>query len=474
MIIIFMLIGAGGAAVASLVSTPIYTSTTRIFVSVAPSALATPGDLVQANNFAIQKVASYVAVVPSERVMAVVVDKLGLSVTPRELAEHVTASTALNTVILDITASDTNPQQAALIAEGVSSAFSDIVINELESPAGGGPGPVKVEIIQAASIPTDPSEPQTLLNIALGALAGFMTGLVIAIILMLLDSRVHKLADAARITGRPILGGIGRLSRSSASRITMVAEPRSDQAESYRSLRTALWADGLGTSGATTLLVTSSVDGEGKTSLVANLGIAFAENSASVLLIDADLRAPGLTDVFRMTPSAGLGDVLAGRATLDSAKRRTDDGLVDLLSAGAPVANPSEMLGSQAMAQLLLDAKSRYDVIILDSPPLLPVTDAAVLSTAVDSVMMIAAAGTVTRNDLRASVAILRNIRANVVGVAVTKLPRKGPDSYRYARFGSEAIDSESMVHPESYVVDQRSGVNRRSGVNQRSGGSAE
>ncbi|MGL4340279.1 MAG: polysaccharide biosynthesis tyrosine autokinase [Rhodoglobus sp.] len=445
MIVVFMIIGCGAAAIVSSTVTRSYTSTTRLFVSVSSSAIATPGDLVQANNFAIQKVASYVSVIPSERVMSAAIERLGLEMTPEELAAKVSASTSANTVILDIRATDPNPQQAASLVTGVAEAFSDIVINELESPQGGGPGPVKVEVIQPASLPTSPTQPQPVLNVAIGTFAGFAIGLVIAVVIFLLDPRVHKLSDAARIAGSSILGGIGRARRGLRKDTALLRSPHGHQAESYRSVRTALHAQGLGGPRNSTLLVTSSVSGEGKTSLVVNLGVAFAQNNARVLLIDADLRHPGLAAAFGLRPAPGLGEVLAGEVTLESATRKDRDGIVDVLGAGSPVSAPSEVLGSTAMTALLEQVRSRYDIVVIDSSPLLPVTDAAVLSTMVDTVIMVAATGTVTKDELRASTALLRNITAKFVGLVVTKLPRKGSDSYRYARYGSEAIDAISV-----------------------------
>jgi capsular exopolysaccharide synthesis family protein len=437
LIVVMTLLGVGGGAGASVLTTPQYESTTRLYVAIQTSESTTAGDLAQGSSSAQQKVRSYVEIVSSPRVLNPVIDELGLEITAAQLASRITATSPLNTVIIEITTTDPDPTRAADMANLVAASFSDVVVNDLESPLGGGPSLVKIEPFAEAVAPAAPSSPRTALNLALGLLIGLAAGLGLAVLRTALDTRVHGPLDVEHITDRPILGGISTDPEARKRPLIVHVDPRNPRAESFRALRTNLQFVNLD-AGSKSLVVTSSLPGEGKSTTTANLAISLAETGARVVIIDGDLRLPKVADYMGLEGAVGLTDVLIGRATLsDVLQQWGPRGALFVLAAGRVPPNPSELLGSQAMQRLLIALEKEFDYILIDAPPLLPVTDAAVLSKITGGAVVITAAGRVKRGELQAALRSLENIGSKVVGVVMTMLPIKGPDSYGYGSYGA-------------------------------------
>jgi capsular exopolysaccharide synthesis family protein len=212
--------------------------------------------------------------------------------------------------------------------------------------------------------------------------------------------------------------------------------PQSPRAESFRALRTNLQF--VGTHATTrSFLVTSAMPSEGKTTATANLAIALAESGTRVLLVDADLRRPRVADVMGIEGAVGLTDILIGRAEIDDVVQPWGRGGLDLLAAGSIPPNASELLGSEAMRALLDSLSSAYDVVLIDAPPLLPVTDAAVVSKLVSGVLVVAAANRTRGQQLSLALDSLDRIDSKVLGVILTMLPTKGVDAYGYGSYGA-------------------------------------
>ena len=171
---------------------------------------------------------------------------------------------------------------------------------------------------------------------------------------------------------------------------------------------------------------------EGKTTTVANLAIALSETGSRVIVVDTDLRLPRLADVLGLEGVVGVSDVLLGKASLADAVQPWGRGGLDVLPAGTLPPNPSELLGSNRMADLLTELARHYDHVLLDAPPLLPVTDAAVLSRLADGAIVVAAAGRSTRGQLTAALEMLTALDATSFGVVATMLPATGPQAYGY------------------------------------------
>ncbi len=454
LILSFTLLGAAGGAIASILTPVQYESTTQMFVAVAIEPGSTSGDLVQGNNFAAQKVASYVAVVTSPRVLDPVIKELGIDTTADELARQVTATVEPLSVVIEVDALGDTPEAATDLARAVSASFTNVVVNEIEKPIDGSPSPVKVEILQPAVVPEDPALPQVPLNIAIGLAVGLVAGVLLAIALGFSDRRVHSRAELETLTDRPVLGGIVADPHAKRRPLIVQEDPRSARAEAFRTLRTNLQFVGI--EGQTkTLVITSSVPGEGKTTTAANLAIVLAENGASVLLLDADLRAPRVAKYLGLEGAVGLTDVLVGRFPLADVVQSWGPGHgLHVLPAGRIPPNPSDLLSSKGMTDLLSTVSNQYDYVLIDAPPVLPVTDAAVLSRVASGVLLVVGAGRVKENEVRATLDALETVGSTPVGVVLTMLPTRGPDAGPYGAIGTYALKEDKVqLAPEEAVI---------------------
>lgn len=447
LILLTTLVGVGAGALASFLTPPTYQTSTQLYVSVRTSENAATGDLVQGTTFARQIVASYVDIVDTAIVLEPVVDDLGLDLTARQLSGKISATSPLNTVLIDITVSDRDPQLAADIANAVGTSFTAVVQDELESPAADGTSPIQITTVQPATAPTTPVSPRTPLNLALGALLGLALGVGIAVLRVVLDTRIHSAHDIEQITEKPLLGGIAFDPDASERPLIVHADPKNPRAESFRSLRTNLQFLQAGEGGTRSFVVSSAGPAEGKSTTTANLAIALAETGARVALLDGDLRLPKVATYMGIEGAVGLTDVLIGRVELVDALQRWGRTRLYVLPAGQVPPNPSELLGSAAMDQLMRALREHFDYVLIDAPPLLLVTDAAVVSKKTDGVVLAAASGLTKKQALHGAVRTLETAGAELLGVVVTKLPTKGPDSYGYGdySYGGYGIDSGEL-----------------------------
>lgn len=449
LILASVLLGISAAAAYSLIVTPKYEATTELYVSVRAGDGSATGDLVQGTNFARQAVTSYVDVVDSAIVLDRVIEELGLEQTAGELEEAVEASSPLNTVLIDITVTDSDPERAAEIANATGRNFAEVVVNDLEKPDGDAASLVKIETIQPAVVPESASSPNVPLNLALGGLVGLALGVGIGVLRTVLDTRIHSLHDIEQVTDKPLLGGIALDPDAKKRPLIVHADPRNPRAESFRSLRTNLQFVNV-EGGARSFVITSAGPGEGKSTTTANLAISLAETGARVALIDGDLRLPKIADYLGIEGGVGLTDVLIGRAELADVLQKWGRGQLYVLPAGRIPPNPSELLGSAAMDRLLKMLTEKVDYVLVDAPPLLLVTDAAVVSKLAGGAILIAASGSTRKPQLAAAVRALDAIGSRLLGVVVTMLPTKGPDSYGYGEYTyGMTHELESAMHSD-------------------------
>jgi capsular exopolysaccharide synthesis family protein len=446
LILSFLLVGLLGGALAAILTPVQYSSSTRLFVAVQIAAGSSSGDLVQGNNFAAQKVMSYLDVATSPRVLNPVIDSLGLDDTAEELAEDVTATVEPASVIIEMAALSDTAESATELSAAVAASFADVVVNQIEAPADGSASPVKVEVLQPAVPSEYPEFPQVPLNLALGGALGLMAGLVVAVALGLTDRRIHGRSDIERVTAVPVLGAITIDPQAQKRPLVVAQQPRSIRAEAYRTLRTNLEFVGVNDR-AHTVVITSALTGEGKTITLANLAIALTDSGSTVALIDADLRMPRLAEIMGLDGTVGLTDVLIGRAQLADALQPwgRSDRLV-VLPAGRIPPNPSELLGSRPMAALLNSLAAEYDYVLIDAPPVLPVTDAAVIGRLTAGTLLVAAANMVKEQELQAAVRALETAGIKPLGIVATMLPTRGPDAQVYGSYGDLPMKESETV----------------------------
>ncbi|MCS5723239.1 polysaccharide biosynthesis tyrosine autokinase [Herbiconiux sp. CPCC 203407] len=430
-IVTLTLLGVALGAAYSLLKTPEYQASSKVFVSVQSS--GSVSDLTQGGSFVQNQVKSYADIVTTPVVLQPVIASLGLTGDVNKLARQVTASSPVDTVIVEISASDTDPRRAAEIANAVASSFQSTVA-ELVPPNAEGIEPVKVTVLQQAVIPGSAYTPNVPLNIAFGGLIGLALGIAAAVLRETLDNRIHNERDVEAITDAPIIGGIAYDARTPQNPLIVKDDPRSPRAESFRTLRTNLQFVNVGES--RSFVVTSSIPGEGKSTSAANLAIVVALSGQRVLLVDADLRKPKVASYLGLEGAAGLTDVLVGRAQPNDVIQRWGETNLYVLPAGRIPPNPSELLGSKAMVALIASFENSFDTVLFDAPPLLPVTDAAILTNNTSGALLMVAAGRAHKAHVRGAITTLANVGAKVAGIVITMLPTKGPDSYGYGRYG--------------------------------------
>jgi succinoglycan biosynthesis transport protein ExoP len=305
-------------------------------------------------------------------------------------------------------------------------------------------------IVDAARKPTVPTEPDIPRNLTFALALGLATGVGLAFVMEALDNTVRTPEQAQAISGLPslgviplgsLIGEVGNVARltvaasKEAVELVTQARPQSQMAESYRALRTSLLLTSIGAP-PKVILVTSSLPQEGKTTTSMNTAIVLAQKGSRVLLIDADLRRPSVHKALGMGPRTGLSNVLTGSAPLHQViVRSTLIPTLYILPAGTPPPNPAELLASTNMRDVLNELREQYDHIVIDTPPTLSVTDAVVLSTCADSVVLVIRSGQTTRQALRRSRDLLVRVNARIAGVLLNAADLKSADYYYYYEY---------------------------------------
>ena len=417
-------------------ATPIYSARTELFVA-AESSAGTPQEQLEASDFSQDRVKSYVQVVDSELVLQPVIDELELDTSVASLAGKVSATVPTDTVIIAVMVSDASPQQAATIADAVAASFKTAAA-QLEDPETSNTT-VTITVVQSAVEPRRAVAPNKKLIIGLGLLLGLSIGFAIAVFRDLLDKRVRRESDVTAVTDLPVIGRIPLEDDSRTPAVLAGDAMHGVRAEAFRQLRTNLQFVKVDRD-TRSYVVTSSRQGEGKTTTAINLALTLADAGMKVCLVDADLRQPGTADYLDLKGEVGLAELLIGVVPLIDALQPWRTTGLDVLTAGSLPPNPSELLGSQAMQELLIELEQRYDHVVIDSPPLLAVTDAAILATHAAGVLVVVSLdmrGVVTRPQLSRTLEDLASVQAPVLGIVINRMPTKGPDSIAVSTYTS-------------------------------------
>jgi len=309
-------------------------------------------------------------------------------------------------------------------------------------------------VLTPADAPAVPVSPKPVRDAAVALVLGAMLGAGLAFLRDNLDERVRSVSDLERaVPGVATLAVVPEIEQAKAPRYVAARDdPRSVAAESYRSLRTAVKFAGIERP-LRVVQITSPLSGDGKTTTVANLAVAFAQGGDRVAVMCCDLRRPRVQERFDEPLTPGLTDVLLGDVSLQDALRQTAAG-VHLLPAGSPPPNPSELLSSERAAAVVEVLTEQFDVVVIDSTPVLPVTDSLVISRLVDATILVVNSQTTKRNALRRTIQMLNQVSAPVLGFVVTGVEADGGYGYGYGYgYGHEA-----------YAEDDRSSGPERKG----------
>jgi capsular exopolysaccharide synthesis family protein len=451
--------GLGLAVVSTLVATPKYTATTQLFVSVRVAPDSSTGEMVQGSTFARQAVVSYVQVATSPLVLDRVVSELGLETDAHVLAQQIKADSPANTVLINLSVTDPDPEFAAQVANTAATAFADVVSNELETSPTNPTSPVNMKVVSPALPPQSPSSPRLLVNLAIGFLLGIAIGVGLAILRATLDTGLRNLQQV-EAAGKPLLGKIGNDPSAIENPVIARSDPTSPLNEAYRSLRTnLLYANPGGALKA--VVVTGPTLAIGKSTVTCNLALSLASSGRSVLLVDADLRRPRVAKYMGLQGGgAGLSDLLVGRVQLRDVIQPWGNSTLSILPSGRIPPSPSELLDSPYMEQLMTIFKSRYDVVVVDSPPALSFTDSTVVAKVSDGALIVTAWGKTKRSQLEQTIAAIEAIDANVIGVVLNRVPLKEMrhTAYYYYSQGSGRQRSQLPTrHRAKAPVDGRS-----------------
>lgn len=435
-ILSILTLSIGLAATLNWQTTPQYESSSRVFIGLN---LQDAADASGSYFLVTGRVQSYADLADSTDLMNQVITKLDLALTPDELAEKISAEVVQDTTIIKLTVRDDDPERARSIAQIHAEQLTEY-LTDLESPDASNQSSIVASITDEASYSGSPVAPRSLLNLVVAGLIGLLLGVVAAIARHVLDRTVSSQEHVQEVTEKPVLVSIafdGSIKKHPLLTDLGSFAPRT---EAFRVLRTNLQFLDLDRKPGC-LVISSAVQGEGKTMVSTNLAISLAQTGRRTLLIDGDLRRPRVARQLGLDSAVGLTTVLVGNTDVKDAIQVHEESGLHFLSSGAKPPNPTEILQSGVTQDLIRKLRDSYDMVIIDGPPLLPVADAAVLSTMADGVILVVHHGQTTRDAVRDGIQRLDQVGGRLFGIAVNMIPRRATGGYYYYYYESSRAD---------------------------------
>ncbi len=481
------------ALLVSLVMPKSYEGTAEVLITEKDTASAILGDVLPSSSQPERTLATQVQLMSLRPIAEATIKKLNLQTTADDLLKHVSVSAVGQTNIVKITATDSDPARAARIANAMAEEYvqssrdaerasmaaaaeevqkrlddakSEIIDlghkiagsqnatdlqAELQIATGTystladkleqlriseqletGPG----RVVSAAAVDTNAVSPNLSRNLLLALVVGLVFGIGTAFLYEYLDSTIKSTEEVEKLFGAPVLGTIplDRIEKSVKRRLAIVEDPGSSTAEAYRVLRNSLDFVNF-QNDIKTILVTSAAPGEGKSTVAANLAAALAQAGKKVVLVSVDFRRPTTDQFFGVNNMIGLSDVLLGTHSLKAALQRPGDDQLLVLSAGKMPPNPSELLGSAKMHEVVRALGDWGEWVIIDTPPLLAVADPASVARWVDGVLVVSKVGGTTREAATKAMELLGKVGARIVGAVIWGLDESKPGSAGYGYY---------------------------------------
>lgn len=404
----------------TLLTPPKYTATSQVFATFSASSSSSGtqddyGDINNAGTYISNQIKSYPTLATTEAVLQPVIDELGLNTNVAQLGAQLTITNPTDTAFVNISVEDTNAKEAASIANAVAKSMKTVVEDSLYSSDK--KSPVTLSVVQQAQEPESPSGPKIPLNMAIGIVVGLILGVIVALLKDLFSTRIEEAFELQEYIDAPIMGRIPEDDLLKGEVPVIIAKPSSHIAEEYRRIRTNLsfTAPVEGTS-SRLIVMTSTSPSEGKTTSSVNIAVSLAENGAKVLLIDADLRHPSVANRLGLEGNAGLTHVLSGQASVKDVVQRYWKPNLHIMPAGPKPPNASALLNSQTMKELLKQALTQYDYVLVDTSPLVVANDASVFGAMGNGIVIVAGRDVTDKRDLRDIAAQLGNIDISVIG----------------------------------------------------------
>jgi capsular exopolysaccharide synthesis family protein len=442
--VVGLVLGGMVAAGIGLLQTPLYTSTIQFFVSSTGS--TSTSEAFQGGQLSEQRAASYAELLQGEQLATLVLDRLDIDRTPTQLLEQLTVEAVPDTVLINVSVADPSARQARQIADSLGVEFTALV-TRLEKPDADGAAPVQVTVTDIPEVAPSPSSPQIPRDLAIGLLLGAAVGAGLALARARLDRSVKEADEASVLAGAPVIGVV--LRDDVLQRTHTVDRAGADRAaEDYRQLRTNLQFLDIDRP-PKVIMISSALPSEGKSTAAANLGLVLAETGRRVVIVEADLRQPKLTQYLGLVGGVGLTSVLTGNADVEDVVQPVGDGNLRVIGAGPTPPNPGELLASGQMVALIEKLRADHDFVLVDAAPLLPVADSAGLAVAMDGVLLSVRYGVTRKEHLEQAAATLRRVGARPLGLILNLVPPRTQLAQAYGRgdrYGYGAVAQPAAV----------------------------
>jgi capsular exopolysaccharide synthesis family protein len=432
------------AFVWSSLQTPVYAANSKGLITAGQG--GDPGLNSLNDSLSRSRAATYVELATDRKTASIVIEDLGLDATPEQLVQNITGTHIPDTVVIEITAKADSPQGAQQLADAWVKALAQRVAdfeNGGKEPTQDAQGNMRIEVSENAQLPTSPISPNVPRNLLIGAVLGLLLGMGYAIGKSMLDRRLRTADEVERAVDVSVAGTVPEVGEFEGLfiRATGATTPAL-AAEAIRRLRSNLSYMDVDNP-PRVIVITSPKQGDGKSTVSSNLAGAIALSGQQVFLVDADLRRPRVATVMGLDDTVGLTDVLTGKVSLaDALQPHPDIEGLYILTSGSRPPNPSEILGSQAMHNVL-DQLAAAGMVIVDAPPLLPVTDAAIVAHAADGALITISAGKTLDTDLQAAVAHLENVNARALGVVINRVSKKNVGASQYTHYSYDTYTPE-------------------------------
>lgn len=382
------------------------------------------GSILSGDSAAQAKAQAYLPLVTSSQAAAKIKKDSGLDLSESQIQSSLSAEVAPNSTLINVTANADSPEHAVTLANSSLKATAQVA-GDLEANR----STIRVVPLDNAQEPGAPSSPNVKKFVLAGAVAGLVLAYLIALLRKFADVKVRTTQDLEKATDVGILGILPKA--ESLDENTFLEDKADHQSEeALRQLRTNLRFVSVDNP-PRSFIVTSPNPGEGKSTVSASLAHAFAKSGQPTLLIDADLRRPTGAKIFGIDNTVGLSQVLSGQVSVEEAIQHVGESNLFVIPAGRIPPNPSELLGSARMQQLIKELEQEY-LVIIDVPPLLPVTDGSLLSTSVDGAILVTSCGATRKDQVEAAADMIRRVKGRLLGTVLNKAPEKGVGSQFY------------------------------------------